>query len=50
MVTKKEFLEFLQKFNDLNKDIFHAKTLEEFEKFADIQDELVENFTKKFDK
>lgn len=50
MVTKREFLEFLQKFNDLNKDIFHANTLDEFEKFADIQDELVENFLKKFDK
>ena len=50
MVTKKEFLEFLVEFNKLNKDIFRAKTLEEFEKFADIQDELVENFTKKFDK
>ena len=50
MITKKEFLEFLQKFNDLNKDIFHAPTLEEFEKFADKQDELVDNFLKKFDK
>ena len=50
MVTKNEFLDFLQKFSDLDKDIFHSGTLDEFIKLADEQDELVNNFLKKFDK